>query len=66
MKEYAKITQETPDSVIEGTPVNQIPQGIRDYYEKHSYYKRGIPFSAKTIKEIVKILETGSVKNDKE
>ena len=52
-----KITWETPDSVIEGTPVSELPKEILDYYMKNDYGKRGIPLSVKTIKEIAKILE---------
>lgn len=56
-----QITWETPDSVIEGTPVSEIPQEIKDYYAKYGYWKRGIPFSAKTVKEIARILESGEL-----
>ena len=52
-----QITWETPDSVIEETSVSEIPKEILDYYMSNDYGKRGIPLSAKTIKEIAKILE---------
>lgn len=53
------ITWDTPDSVIESTSVSEIPQEIKEHYAKYGYWKRGIPFSAKTVKEIAKILESG-------
>lgn len=53
------ITWDTPDTVIEGTPVSEIPQEIKEHYAKYGYWKRGIPFSTKTVKEIAKILESG-------
>lgn len=53
------ITSNTPDTVIEGTPVNEIPKEIKEHYAKYGYWKRGIPFSAKTVKQIAKILESG-------
>lgn len=56
-----KITSETPDSVIEKTPISEIPKEIKDYYAKYGYWKRGIPFSAKTVKEIARILESGEL-----
>lgn len=59
MKDKVKITHETPDYVIENTPVNKMPKEILDYYAKYGYWKRGIPLSAKTVKEIAKILEIG-------
>ena len=52
-----KITSETPDSVIEETPVSELPKEILDYYMKNDYGKRGIPLSVKTVKEIAEILE---------
>lgn len=51
------ITSQTPDSVIEETPVNELPKEILDYYMKNDYSKRGIPLSVKTVKEIAEILE---------
>lgn len=50
------ITWETPDTVIEGTPVSEIPREILDYYMSNDYGKRGIPLSVQTVKEIAKIL----------
>ncbi len=52
-----KITSETPDSVIEETPISEIPQEIKDYYARNGYWRRGRAFSAKIIKEIAKIIE---------
>lgn len=52
-----QITWETPDSVIEETPVSEIPKEILDYYMSNDYGKRGIPFSVKIIKKIAKILK---------
>lgn len=52
-----QITWETPDSIIEGTPVNELPKEILDYYMNNDYGKRGIPLSVKTVKQIAKILE---------
>lgn len=60
-KRYANITWETPDTVIEGTPVRDIPYEIKDYYAKYGYWKRNISFSTKTVKQIAKILESGEV-----
>lgn len=54
-----KITCETPDYIIEGTPVGELPKQILDYYMENDYGKRGIPLSVKTVKEIAKILEKG-------
>lgn len=56
-KKIRNITSKTPYSMIEGTPVNELPKEILDYYMKNDYGKRGIPLSVKTIKEITKILE---------
>lgn len=56
---HANITWKTPDYVIEGTPVSELPKGILDYYMDNDYGKRGIPLSVKTVKEIAKILEDG-------
>lgn len=52
-----QITSETPDYLIEKTPVSKLPKEILDYYMKNNYGKRGISLSVKTIKEIAKILE---------
>ena len=57
MENKVKITCETPDSVIEGTPVTELPKEILHYYMDNDCGKRGIPLSVKTIKEIAKILE---------
>lgn len=57
MEKIRNITWETPDSVIEGTPVSELPKEILDYYMNNDYGKRGIPLSAKTVKEIAKILD---------
>lgn len=56
---HANITRKTPDYVIEGTPVSELPKEILDYYMDNNYGDKGIPFSAKTVKEIAKILEEG-------
>lgn len=56
---HTKITRETPDTVIDGTPVSELPKEILDYYVDNDYGKRGIPLSVKTVKEIAKILEEG-------
>lgn len=56
-KKYSSITWETPDTVIEGTPVSDIPKEILDYYMSNDYGKRGIPLSARTVKEIEEILD---------
>lgn len=56
-KKYVNITWEMPDTVIEGTPVSEIPKEILDYYMRNGYGKRGIPFSAKTVNEIAEILD---------
>lgn len=56
-KKYVNITWGTPDTVIEETPVSDIPKEILDYYMSNYYGKRGIPFSAKTIKEIAEIID---------
>lgn len=61
MDKNIKITWDTSDTVIEGTPISEIPYEIKDYYAKYGYWKRGIPFSAKTVKQIAKILESGEV-----
>ena len=53
------ITSNTPDSVIENTPVSETPQEIKEHYAKYGYWKRGMPVSAKTVKQIAKILESG-------
>lgn len=60
-KKYSNITWETPDTAIEGTPVSEIPYEIKDYYAKHKYGDRMIPFSAETIKKIAEILESGDI-----
>ena len=57
MENKVKITCETPDYIIEGTPVSELPKQILDYYMENNYGKRGIPLSVKTVKEIAKILE---------
>lgn len=59
MENKAKITWGTPETAIENTPVSDIPQEIKEHYAKYGYWKRGIPLSAKTVKEIAKILESG-------
>lgn len=56
-KKIRNITCETPDYVIEGTPVSELLKEIFDYYMDNDYGKRGIPLSAKTVKEIAKILD---------
>lgn len=56
---HKNITSETPDIVIESTPVSELPKKILDYYMDNDYGKRGIPLSVKTVKEIAKILEDG-------
>lgn len=57
MENKVKITCETPDYIIEGTPVSELPKEILDYYMENNYGKRGIPLSVNTVKEIAKILE---------
>lgn len=52
-----QITSETPDFVIEQTPVSELPKEILDYYMDNHYAEKGIPLSAKTVKEIAKILK---------
>lgn len=52
-----KITSETPNSVIEETPISEIPQEIKDYYARNGYWRRGRAFSANIVKEIAKIIE---------
>lgn len=59
MENKVKITHETPDSVIEKTPVNELPKEILDYYTENDYGNKGIPLSVKTVKEIAKILDEG-------
>lgn len=51
------ISQKTPDTVIEEMLVEELPREILDYYMKNDYSKRRIPLSAKTVKEIAKILD---------
>lgn len=58
-KKIKNITWETPDTVIEGTPVSEFSKEILNYYMDNDYGKRGIPLSVKTVKEIAKILEDG-------
>lgn len=58
-RKIKNITWETPDYVIEGTPVNELPKEILDYYMNNNYGDKGIPLSAKTVKEIKKILDRG-------
>lgn len=53
------ITWETPDYVIDGTPVSELPKEILDYYMNNNYGDKGIPLSTKTVKEIAKILDGG-------
>ena len=55
-KKYSNITWETPDTVIEGTPVTELPKEIMDYYIQNNYSDKGIPLSAETVKKIAKIL----------
>ena len=57
MENKVKITCETPDYIIEGKPVIELPKQILDDYMENDYGKRGIPLSVKTVKEIAKILE---------
>lgn len=57
MENKVKITCETPDYIIEGTPVSELPKEILDYYMENNYGKRGIQLSVNTVKEIAKILE---------
>lgn len=59
MENKVKITHETPDYVIEGTPVSELPKEILDYYMNNNYADKGIPLSVKTVKKIAKILEEG-------
>lgn len=54
---HKNITSKTPDTVIESTPVSELPEEILDYYMDNDYGKKGIPLSVKTVKEIAKILE---------
>lgn len=46
------------NSLIEQIPIRDIPKEIKEYFAKYGYWKRGIPFSAKTVKHIAKILES--------
>lgn len=57
MENKVKITCETPDYIIEGTPVSELPKEILDCYMENNYGERGITLSVKTVKEIAKILE---------
>lgn len=59
MENKVKITCETPDYIIEGTPVSELPKEILNYYMENNYGKRGIPLSVNTVKEIDEILEKG-------
>lgn len=59
MENKAKITCETPDYIIEGTPVSEIPKEFLDYYMNNNYADKGIPLYVKTVKKIAKILEGG-------
>lgn len=59
MLEKENITWKTPDYVIEGTPVSELPKEILDYYMEHDYGNKGIPLSVSTVKDIAKILEKG-------
>lgn len=56
-KKYSNITWETPNTVIEGTPVTELPKEIMDYYIQNNYSDKGIPLSAETVKNIAKILD---------
>lgn len=56
MENKVKITCETQDYIIEGTPVSELPKEILDYYMENNYGKRGMPLSVNTVKEIAKIL----------
>ena len=58
-RKIKNITWETPDCVIEGTPVSELPKEILDYYMDNDYSNKGIPLSVKTVKEIAKILDEG-------
>lgn len=55
-RKIKNITWETPDYVIYGTPVSELPKEILDYYMNNNYGDKDIPLSAKTVKEIAKIL----------
>lgn len=55
--ENKKITCETPDYVIESTPVSELPKEILDYYMDNDYGERGISLSEKIVKEIAEIIE---------
>lgn len=61
MENKVKIICETPDYIIEGTPVSELPKEILNYYMENNYGKRGIPLSVKTVKEIAEILKEGGV-----
>lgn len=63
-KKYVEITEETPNYIIEGTPVSELPKEIINYYMEHDYSRKGIPLSAKTVKEIAKILEQEKIEVD--
>lgn len=65
LEKNMNITSKTPDFIIEKTPVSKIPDEIKDYYAKYGYWKKGIPFSVKTIKEIARILESGEIPTEK-
>lgn len=51
------IAYETTDTVIQDTPVSELPKEILNYYMDNDYANKGIPLSVNTIKEIAKILE---------
>ena len=59
MESRNKTTWKTPDSVIENTPVSELPKEILDYYTENDYGNKGISLSVKTVKEIAKILDEG-------
>ncbi len=58
-KTYKNISWDYTNEAIEGTPLSEIPKEILDYYAKHGYWKRNIPFSADTFRHIAKIIESG-------
>ncbi len=58
-KTYKNISWDSSNETIEGTPLSEIPKEILDYYAKHGYWKRNIPFSTDTFRHIAKIIESG-------
>lgn len=59
MDNHKKITFETLEIPIEGTPTTELPKQILDYYMDNGYGKMGIPLSSETVKEIARILNKG-------